>query len=54
MIYFTEEAKAEMYHKFNKSLTDDGVFFVGSTEQIIMPERYNFEPVQTFFYKKKK
>lgn len=53
MIYFTEEAKAEMYHKFNKGLTNDGVFFVGSTEQIIMPERYNFEPIQTFFYKKK-
>ncbi len=54
MIYFTEEAKAEMYHKFHDALTEDGVFFVGSTEQIIMPERYSLEPAQTFFYKKKK
>ncbi|MGE5632522.1 MAG: CheR family methyltransferase, partial [Caulobacteraceae bacterium] len=33
MIYFTEEAKAMMYHKFRESLTNNGVLFVGSTEQ---------------------
>jgi len=52
MIYFTEEAKAGMYTKFHDSLTDDGVFFVGSTEQIILPNRYKLKPVETFFYKK--
>lgn len=53
MIYFTEEAKTKLYKKFHESLHDDGIFFVGSTEQIILPQRYNFEPVETFFYRKK-
>jgi len=52
MIYFTEEAKDTMYHKFNGALIDGGVLFVGSTEQIIMPTRYKFESKKTFFYKK--
>lgn len=52
MIYFTEEAKDEMYHKFNKALAPNGVLFVGSTEQIIVPQRYNFKAARTFFYQK--
>ncbi|MFZ5354190.1 MAG: CheR family methyltransferase [Bacillota bacterium] len=52
MIYFTEEAKADMYNKFRESLTPTGVLFVGSTEQIILPQRYKLEPIKTFFYKK--
>ncbi|EOD01638.1 CheR family methyltransferase [Caldisalinibacter kiritimatiensis] len=52
MIYFTEEAKVKLYKNFYDSLTDDGVLFVGSTEQIILPERYNFKPIKTFFYGK--
>lgn len=51
MIYFTEEAKMVMYHNFRKSLSNIGVLFVGSTEQIILPHRYNLESVRTFFYK---
>lgn len=52
IIYFTEEAKDLLYHKFNKSLKDEGVLFVGSTEQIIGPEKYNFKSDHTFFYEK--
>lgn len=52
MIYFTEEAKNIMYHKFNDSLKNEGILFVGSTEQIINPSEYNFTTVQSFFYKK--
>lgn len=52
MIYFTEEAKDEMYHNFNDALNNDGVLFVGSTEQIIIPQRYNFKAIRTFFYRK--
>lgn len=52
MIYFTDEAKNLLYEKFYHSLSKKGVFFVGSTEQIILPERYNFESLKTFFYKK--
>jgi chemotaxis protein methyltransferase CheR len=52
MIYFTEEAKEEMYHNFNSALVENGVLFVGSTEQIILPQRYNFKAMKTFFYQK--
>lgn len=52
MIYFTEEAKNTMYKKFYDSLNNQGILFVGSTEQIILPNRYNFKTSKTFFYKK--
>lgn len=52
MIYFTEEAKNLLYHKFNRSLKPGGVLFVGSTEQIFNPSQYGFETEDTFFYKK--
>ncbi|ADL07920.1 CheR family methyltransferase [Thermosediminibacter oceani] len=52
MIYFTEEAKDRLYRKFYNSLADDGVFFVGNTEQIIMPQKYGFVSIKSFFYKK--
>lgn len=52
MIYFTEEAKEKLYYGFNQSLKEDGVLFVGSTEQIFHPETYNFEVYDAFFYKK--
>ncbi len=52
MIYFTDEAKDEMYQKFSDSLVEGGVLFVGSTEQIIVPKKFNFESMRTFFYKK--
>lgn len=52
MIYFTEDAKAEMYNKFREALNNNGILFVGSTEQIILPQRYKLEPAKTFFYRK--
>lgn len=52
MIYFTEEAKELLYEKFYKSLTNEGILFVGSTEQIIMPEKYNLKSSKTFFYER--
>ncbi|MCG7406453.1 protein-glutamate O-methyltransferase CheR [Paenibacillus sp. ACRRX] len=54
MIYFTEEAKHELYHKFSKALRPGGVLFVGSTEQIFNPAQYEFETMETFFYRKAK
>ncbi|NGQ94570.1 protein-glutamate O-methyltransferase CheR [Brevibacillus sp. SYP-B805] len=53
MIYFTEEAKHELYQKFSRALRPGGVLFVGSTEQIFQPQQYSFEPEDTFFYRKK-
>lgn len=52
MIYFTDEAKDLLYNKLYRSLSKNGILFVGSTEQIILPERYNFKSIRTFFYKK--
>jgi chemotaxis protein methyltransferase CheR len=52
LIYFTEEAKAEIYVKFSQSLRGEGILFVGSTEQIIFANKYKFKPFRTFFYSK--
>jgi len=52
LIYFTEEAKAEIYKKFSKSLKVGGVLFIGSTEQIIHHRDMDYETYKSFFYKK--
>lgn len=52
MIYFTEETKSVMYHKFHDALKPKCVLFVGSTEQIILPNRYHLTPIKTFFYQR--
>lgn len=52
LIYFTEEAKDGIYKNFVRSLKQNGVLFVGSTEQIIGADRYGLESFQSFFYKK--
>lgn len=52
LIYFTEEAKHELYLKFNRALRPGGIFFIGSTEQIFNPTAYGFEVEDTFFYRK--
>ncbi len=53
MIYFTEEAKQKLYHRFAKALRPGGILFVGSTEQIFSPGNYGLEASETFFYRKK-
>lgn len=52
LIYFTDDAKELIYHNFSDALTDNGVLFVGSTEQIFVPSNYNLSIVDTFFYQK--
>ena len=52
LIYFTEEAKTEIYKKFNTSLKKDGILFVGSTEQIIQAQTLGYATAKSFFYKK--
>ena len=54
MIYFTEEARVKLYEKFSRVLRKGGVLFVGSTEQILTPERYNLQRFDTFSSKKYK
>lgn len=53
MIYFTDQAKSDIYYKFADSLCKQGILFVGSTEQIIGASNYGFNGVQSFFYEKK-
>ncbi len=52
MIYFTDEAKHDLYMRFSNSLRKGGVLFVGSTEQIFNPAVYNLKALDTFFYEK--
>ena len=52
IIYFTNEAKDEVYKKFSDSLREKGILFVGSTEQIISSYNFGLEPMKTFFYLK--
>lgn len=52
LIYFTEEAKYEIFKKFNAALKKGGILFVGSTEQIIQAQELNFKSVKPFFYEK--
>lgn len=52
VIYFTEEAKNEIYKKFNNSLKQDGILFIGSTEQIMNYKELNYRRNQSFFFQK--
>lgn len=52
LIYFTEEAKEEIYKKFNQALTRDGILFIGSTEQILNYKELHFNRNNAFFFSK--
>ena len=54
VIYFTDEAKDQVYENFHGALVDDGILFIGSTEQILHAKELGFESLRTFFYKKMK
>ncbi len=52
LIYFTEEAKEEVFRKFNRSLASGGVLFIGSTEQIINYKDLGYTRKSSFFYER--
>ena len=52
VIYFTDEAKDEVYTKFHNTLVKDGILFIGNTEQIIHAKEIGFGSVDSFFYVK--
>ena len=52
LIYFTEEAKDEVFAKYYKSLASGGVLFIGSTEQIMNYKEIGYERKSSFFYEK--
>lgn len=53
LIYFTEEAKDEIFMKYNASLKEKGILFIGSTEQIMNYKELNYDRKNSFFYRKK-
>lgn len=54
LIYFTEEAKEEVYIKFNDALVKEGTLFIGSTEQIINYRELGYDRSKSFFFIKNK
>ena len=52
LIYFTEEAKDEIFRRFSDSLCHKGVLFIGSTEQIINYKDMGFARKNSFYYDK--
>ena len=52
LIYFTEEAKDEVFRKFQKSLATGGILFIGSTEQIINYKDVGLDRKSSFYYVK--
>ncbi len=52
LIYFTEEAKDEVFRKFYQSLAPGGILFIGSTEQIINHRDMGYERKNSFYYER--
>ena len=52
LIYFTEETKEELFKKFYQYLAPEGVFFIGSTEQIMNYREIGYQRMNSFFYQR--
>ena len=52
VIYFTDEAKNQVYGNFHKTLENEGILFIGNTEQIIRANEIGFSSMDSFFYQK--
>lgn len=52
VIYFTDEAKTQVYKGFYRSLEKNGLLFIGNTEQIINAGEIGLTSVDSFFYQK--
>lgn len=52
LIYFTEEAKDQIFRKYQKALASGGILFIGSTEQIINHKDVGFNRKNSFYYEK--
>ncbi|MBR6344712.1 MAG: chemotaxis protein CheR, partial [Lachnospiraceae bacterium] len=51
-IYFTDEAKDDIFKKYYNSLRPGGVLFIGSTEQIMNYAEVGYKRKNSFFYEK--
>ncbi len=52
LIYFTEDAKSEVFRKFGTAMSRDAILFLGSTEQMLGKQQNHFERVDSFFFRK--
>jgi len=52
LIYFTEEAKDDIFRKYYNALAPGGILFIGSTEQIINYKDIGFIRKNSFYYEK--
>ena len=52
LIYFTEEAKDQVFRKYYQSLAKGGMLFIGSTEQIMNYREIGFDRKSSFYYVK--
>lgn len=52
VIYFTEEAKADLYVNFFHALKPGGILFVGATEAILNFRKMGYTSFQPFFYQR--
>jgi chemotaxis protein methyltransferase CheR len=52
LIYFTDEAKNDIYAKFNAALAKEGLLFIGSTEQVMGYRDLGYSRRTPFFYQK--
>jgi chemotaxis protein methyltransferase CheR len=53
VIYFTAEAKDQIYSRFYQSLRPGGILFVGGTEIVPQASEIGFEPAGISFYRHK-
>lgn len=51
VIYFTEEAKDELYRRFHKALKPGGILFVGGTESLLRARELGYASASPFFYR---
>ncbi|HEY3368517.1 MAG TPA: protein-glutamate O-methyltransferase CheR [Symbiobacteriaceae bacterium] len=51
VIYFTEEAKDDLYRRFHQALKPGGVLFVGGTESLLRAREMGYASVSPFFYR---
>ncbi|HYF78817.1 MAG TPA: protein-glutamate O-methyltransferase CheR [Symbiobacteriaceae bacterium] len=51
VIYFTEEAKDDLYRRFHRALKPGGILFVGGTESLLKARELGYASVSPFFYR---
>lgn len=52
VIYFTTEAKRDIYERFHPSLNEEGILFVGPTEHIANYKELGYKQLRPCLYKK--